>query len=557
MKKKAGIVLFFILIVAAFFRLWHLSDIPPGVNRDEASIGYTALSLKETGKDEYGRSFPLSFESFGDWKLPLYIYTSIPFVSVFGLNELAVRLPSAVAGILSVYVLYLLALELTHQTKRIRSKEIFALLCSFSLAIMPWHIHISRVESEAIVAVLLLLLGMLLFFKALKQISLPLLILSSISFGLTYWTYHGNHLSTTLLLIGLFLFYSKDILRIKQSWIALAVGTVLFGSIVAVTAAADHTKLSGISIFGDPTVIHTQIELPRTQSGHPDSLLIKLRYNRLTYAVTTIVHNYMLSYGPEFLFHSGGGNHSHNIRGYGNLHPFDILFFIFGFFALVSLRAHKHWRVILWWFLIAGVAPAITKDAPHSNRMLMVVPAFAIAIAHGVYQLVSVKTVFVRWIGILALCLGYGISLLSYSTAYFSTFPKNEAIYWGYGYKKLTAVLESDQYKTHTVIMTKPQESPYIYMLFYTGYDPAAYQREATRYPISADGFTDVSHYGRFYFREIDWKKDMQQENTVIVTSPERVPNEYRDQIREGIILPDGQTQFVMLETYKKQTGDN
>src|SRR3989344_2718177 len=101
MNRKLLLIFLVIFFIAVFLRLFNITNIPPGVNRDEASIGYTAYSLLNTGRDEYGRMFPLSFQSFGDWKLPLYIYTVVPFVSVFGLNELAVRLPSVIVGILS------------------------------------------------------------------------------------------------------------------------------------------------------------------------------------------------------------------------------------------------------------------------------------------------------------------------------------------------------------------------------------------------------------------------------------------------------------------------
>ncbi len=137
MSKHTKIFLCIIVLIAAALRLNRLTDVPPGVNRDEASIGVTAYSLMTTGKDEYGRFLPLSFESFGDWKLPLYIYTAIPFVKLFGLTELAVRLPSALAGVASVAAVYYLAHLLF-------ASESIGLLAAFSLAVMPWHIHISR-----------------------------------------------------------------------------------------------------------------------------------------------------------------------------------------------------------------------------------------------------------------------------------------------------------------------------------------------------------------------------------------------------------------------------
>src|SRR3989344_2937504 len=116
MNGKHKFLLLAILILAALLRLYRITEVPPGVNRDEASIGYTAYSLLQTGKDEYGRSFPLSFESFGDWKLPLYIYTTVPFVKLFGLNELAVRFPSVLAGTLTVLLTYFLVMELFYKS---------------------------------------------------------------------------------------------------------------------------------------------------------------------------------------------------------------------------------------------------------------------------------------------------------------------------------------------------------------------------------------------------------------------------------------------------------
>src|SRR5688572_17254454 len=100
-EKKAVILLLTVVILAAVLRLWNLSSNPPSLTWDEASLGYNAYSLLQTGKDEYGRLFPLNLKSFGDYKPAVYSYLIIPFIVVFGLNEWAIRLPSAIAGILT------------------------------------------------------------------------------------------------------------------------------------------------------------------------------------------------------------------------------------------------------------------------------------------------------------------------------------------------------------------------------------------------------------------------------------------------------------------------
>ena len=160
MKSIHKILFTLIILFASFLRLYDLSSIPAGVNRDEASIGYTAYSILQTGKDEYGKRLPLSFESFGDWKLPLYIY-NYSFVKVLGLTELSVRLPSALAGIFTIGALFALVRVLFANIP-------LALLSSFILSIMPWHIHISRVESESNIAILFVTLATILFLKLLR-----------------------------------------------------------------------------------------------------------------------------------------------------------------------------------------------------------------------------------------------------------------------------------------------------------------------------------------------------------------------------------------------------
>src|SRR5438105_332729 len=114
---KIKIIFLSIIILASVLRLWNLNNFPTGFNADEAAIGYNAYSLLQTGKDEYGAPWPLQFKSFGDFKPGLYFYFVIPFVKVLGLNEWAVRLPSALLGIGLVILIYFLAKELFTSTR--------------------------------------------------------------------------------------------------------------------------------------------------------------------------------------------------------------------------------------------------------------------------------------------------------------------------------------------------------------------------------------------------------------------------------------------------------
>src|SRR5687767_298243 len=107
------VTLFLILLIASVLRFYNLDQIPSGFHSDEASFGYNAYSIIQTGKDEYGENFPLILKSFGDYKGAIYSYLAIPSILAFGLTEFAVRLPTAVFGILFVLFSYLLAFQFT------------------------------------------------------------------------------------------------------------------------------------------------------------------------------------------------------------------------------------------------------------------------------------------------------------------------------------------------------------------------------------------------------------------------------------------------------------
>ncbi|KKQ43486.1 MAG: hypothetical protein US60_C0001G0001, partial [Microgenomates group bacterium GW2011_GWC1_37_8] len=112
-----NIALLLIILLSFIVRVVGIGKYPVGFTQDEASFGYDAYSLLKTGKDQWGVSFPLVLRSFGDFKLPLYTYLTVPSVAIFGLNEFATRLPNAIFGALAVLATYLMVLEFTKDKK--------------------------------------------------------------------------------------------------------------------------------------------------------------------------------------------------------------------------------------------------------------------------------------------------------------------------------------------------------------------------------------------------------------------------------------------------------
>ena len=86
-RRQSGIILFLIVFLGFILRIYQVNQIPPSLSWDEVSIGYNAYSILKTGMDEHGRFLPYdTFVGYGDYKPPLPVYLTVPFVAAFGLN---------------------------------------------------------------------------------------------------------------------------------------------------------------------------------------------------------------------------------------------------------------------------------------------------------------------------------------------------------------------------------------------------------------------------------------------------------------------------------------
>jgi len=82
-----------ILGLNTFARVWEFGSVPEGLHQDEASIGIEAFNLYHFGVDRNVAPLPVNFISWGNGMDALDGYILIPFVAVFGLKPIPVRLP--------------------------------------------------------------------------------------------------------------------------------------------------------------------------------------------------------------------------------------------------------------------------------------------------------------------------------------------------------------------------------------------------------------------------------------------------------------------------------
>lgn len=470
----AKVILFLIIILGAAIRLYLFNTVPAALNIDEAAIGYNAFALSLTGADEHGRAFPILFESFGDWKMPLYIYlTTIP-VALFGLTEFASRFISLLSGVGSVILIYFIGKKLFNSTK-------VGLVASLFLTLSPWSIFFSRMAIEANLAMFLFLGGFLLFLNKKYLLSIFL-------FSLTLFTYHSYLIFTPLFLIGFYILNFKEIKFPKT----LLVGIVIFFVVAAFAwlniQSLASSKTNDIGFWSNQNVLYNRIDQFRV--GERD-LINKALHNKYSGIAYHFTQNYFSSFNPSFLFDKGGEKTLHNSGFTGVLLISDAILLLAGLFFLIKAKSIAV-KTILLWIILGPISSSITLDHPSATRLYVTLPGLILLAAYGAKSLAR------YWLIAILISAIVAASSLYFLDGYFRFLNLKRAQFMGAGFKEV--VLEVKKHPDLKVVWARSEEFPYIYILFYNQTNPDDFQKTVEYFDTSPEGFRLVKSFGRYSF---------------------------------------------------------
>jgi 4-amino-4-deoxy-L-arabinose transferase-like glycosyltransferase len=143
--------LLLILLVAAALRLAALDQAPPGLNQDEAINAWDAWCLLRTGRDHAGAAWPVFYaRALGENRTTLFLYLLLPFQALGGLNVWTLRLPVVLAGLATIALVHWIGARLWSREAGVAGAAL--------LAVMPWHVHLSRWGHEGCLTALLTVL---------------------------------------------------------------------------------------------------------------------------------------------------------------------------------------------------------------------------------------------------------------------------------------------------------------------------------------------------------------------------------------------------------------
>lgn len=514
--NKINIVLFLILALGLFFRMYHLSSVPPSASLDEASIGYNAYSILKTGTDEYGNSFPLLLRAYDDWRPALYVYLVTPFIKILGLNIFAVRLPSVILSMLTIFSTYFLTKIMFSKQKYFINKKIsgetIALLTALFLAISPWHIYLSRLGHEANAGLAFFVFAMTFFFR--KNIYL-----SSLFFTLSFISYQSEKIFVPLMLLGLILIYKNEFIKFKKQFFL----SFILCFIILIPFVRETLSPNALIRFQATNVINANKDrfdknaINLKQAIDTGDNLGKIIYNRRTLMGQIFFEGYISHFNPSWLF-TNQFNDKHKVPGIGLMYFWEMPFLIIGLIILVIKEIDLKIKMLLMlWLLISPVSAAITTDSPHAMRSYTFLPVLQILSALGI---ISVFNLFKnRFLQISSLVLFINViltSLMFLYKQYFIVFPKTQSVSFQYAlYKSIPFVLNMQ--KSYNNVIFSNQENlyqSYMFFLFYSQYDPNVYQKEGG---TKSGGFAKTHDIDKYIFRPIKWDLEPRDKNILYV----------------------------------------
>jgi len=456
-----------LLGITCALHFWKIGFLPSGLNIDECSLAYNARCIAETGADEYGTRYPVFFRSFDVYNDPVIVYSLVPLIKMFGLNEWVARFPSPLFHILASVMFALLVQEYC------RNRWI-ALASGFVFSVIPWAFPVSRTIGAGYMPMLFgMAAGWLWLMRAFGKKSHGYAVAAGMAWAFAMYAYGIGRPMTALLLVCFVLAYNRLLLsrwKIGATFSASYVATLL-PMIVSVLRAPQSltTRFETLSIFQD----------------HPTTLVLLQRFGS----------RFMEYFTPEFLLLHGDFRVWQNIGFGGELFWFLAPLILVGLFAVIRFfPGQPHYRFLAVGTLVYPTAVSLTEDHMHSTRCINGVIFWVLLAAIGARVLWQKRGAW-RELLLIIMCTG-SVEIALYLRTYFG--PEYQSSARSYFEGELADALKycfqhlgkddvlyvsNSTFSPHGSIVNA-QLKPFLYanVLFYGKIDPRKYQQ--TGFPM-------------------------------------------------------------------------
>ena len=468
-SERFRLVLSIFFVLGILSRTWLVDLLPRGLNQDELSAGYDAYAIAHFGKDRNGVIMPVHLIAWGSGQNALYSYLMIPFVWLFGLNPISLRLPMGIIGSVTLFLVYDLC-------KRLTKNEKFSLFFMLFVLINPWHLMKSRWALEANVFPDFVFYGIYLLIRGYKEKKDYLFYISAFILGLSAYSYGTSYFFLFFFVIAILLLF---VLKYKLKYYKALI----------------YLGILGITVI--PIILFIYINVFNKAEIHLLWFTIPhLNQNRFQTVTSIFSSGFFknafqhLKDGFQLVITQNDHLPWNQVEGVGTIYFLSLPFAVYGLFYKDKGNAETLW--IFRIFLIVALFMSSILDV-NINRFNIVFPPLIIFTFLGIASLAKKEKVFKN-----TMVVSYTSYFIIFMLIYTTSWNKSISHYFYEGFYEACRYASSLN-KNCTIYTTSNVNMPYVYALFAEETDVNTFI-ETAKYINDGSAFEYVNSFGNYVF---------------------------------------------------------
>jgi hypothetical protein len=389
--NKNFVTLTLFITLGWFLLSYRILDVPPGINGDEAIIGYNAALIAKNGYDSMGKFLPLftKVPDSQDWKQPVTLYSTVIAFKLFGSSFFTLRIVSVVTILASGVLMFFLIKNWLGF-----SAAVWVLILYMTTPIVFIQSHLAL---ENIAPIPFVILWLVVLNNYVKRRDKKFLLIAGLILGSSIFSYLGMRLIVPVLslMTACYICY----LNYKKR-------EVVFKHLL-------------LFILG---IIPPFILLLLSRSSYPGAVLGLYR--------TTDIQNYqsfflpfLSTFDPSFLYILGDATPYHSSGRGGMLLLASLPLFIFGIINIIR-KKDPFLILCLITFLLMPVLFGLGSTVHRASRLLSEVPLYIIISTFGFLFINQIKVRFVRYSILTIILLTIFLNFIEFTYDYWYQYPQ-------------------------------------------------------------------------------------------------------------------------------------
>jgi len=359
---------------------------------------------------------------------------------------------------------------------RISSNRRLALLSMVLAAISPVGILLSRVQSDPLVCVFFLYLGLYLLLTSFEKNNFFILFAALASMVISFYTHPVARLFVVPLLVGVGCrYWSVWRKNVRLSFlIAIVTMTIVVGGLFLSSAG---TRFTQVSIFSK-----MDVQLPLEEQIREDGamraplLLTRMFHNKVTAYGQYFLDNFASYVSYNFLFRGATQPAREQIPNSGILLVIEFPFLLMGVYAAFRKRLSYGISALLWFLLVPLVLSFASDETPNIHRFFLATIPIHMLVALGLLAFFKGFRRQYFKLGVVIVVFLFLANLGYYLHQLFVHQPIHAPINRNAPDKELAMYLKSVSSSYDVIVSQKILED----MLFYWPIEPAVYQKEGS-----------------------------------------------------------------------------